>query len=120
MAIKTVLWPKVAETITAVSCDNITYIYLGHIVNSKLKDDPDIMKQTRSLCASLTNFPVLQLGTKVMLFRTYCTQIYGCPLWTNMFQYSYNKLHVAYSDASRLWLRERRWGEHRNFLYLLM
>jgi len=26
-----------------------SYKYLGHVINSELKDDPEIMKQTRSL-----------------------------------------------------------------------
>jgi len=36
------------------------------------------------------------LGTKVMLFKAYCTQIYGCPSWSAMFKYSYSKLRVAF------------------------
>jgi len=58
--------------------------YLGHIINSKLKDDPDIMNQTRSPRAS----PDTKIS--VMLFKAHCTQICGFPSCSTMFQYSYN------------------------------
>ena len=35
--------------------------------------------------------------------------IYGCSLWCCVFQYSLNKLRVAYNDAFRLLLNEPRW-----------
>ena len=44
-----------------------------------------------------------------MLFRAYCSPIYGCQLWSTMFQYSYSKLRVAYNDAFRQLLHEPRW-----------
>ena len=44
-----------------------------------------------------------------MLFKAFCTPIYGCSLWCCMFQYSLNKLRVAYNDAFRLLLNEPRW-----------
>jgi len=49
------------------------------------------------------------LDTKLMLFRAYCTPIYGCQLWCSMHQYSYNKLRVPYNDAFRQLLQEPRW-----------
>ena len=57
-------------------------------------DDPDIMKQTRSLYARanmiIRKLSSASLNTKLMLFRAYCTPIYGCQLWCSMYQYSYN------------------------------
>ena len=49
------------------------------------------------------------LNTKLMSFRAYCSAIYGCQLWSTMFQYSYSKLRVAYNDAFRQLLHEPRW-----------
>jgi len=50
-----------------------SYKYLGHVINSQLKDDPDIMKQTRSLYTQaniiICKFSNASLGTKVMLFK---------------------------------------------------
>ena len=89
------------------------YKYLGHMINSALSDDQDIMKQTRSLYARanviIRKFSHASLNTKLMLFRAYCSPIYGCQLWSTMFQYSYSKLRVAYNDAFRQLLHEPRW-----------
>jgi len=66
-----------------------------HVINSALSDDQDITKQTRSLYTKanilIHKFSHASLNTKLMLFRAYCTPIYGC-------QYSYSKLRVA-SDS---------------------
>jgi len=89
-----------------------SYKYLGHIVNSSLSDDADIIKQTRSLYARanmiIRKFSSASLNTKLMLFRAYCTLMYGCQLWCSMYQYSFNKLRVAYNDAFRQLLQEPR------------
>jgi len=34
---------------------------------------------------------------------------YGCQLWCSMYQYSFNKLRVAYIDVFRQLLQEPRW-----------
>jgi len=34
-----------------------------------------------------------------MLFKPFCSPIYGCQLWCSIIQYSVNKLRVAYYDA---------------------
>jgi len=34
-----------------------------------------------------------------MLFKAYCTHVCGCLLWSTLFQYSYNKLRIAYNDV---------------------
>jgi len=72
-------------------------------VSSKHEDDLDIMKQTRSLYVRantiIHKFSNASLDTKVMLFTAHCTQIYGSPLWSSMFQYSYNKLYVLHTTG---------------------
>ena len=89
------------------------YKHLGHMINSALSDDQDIMKQTRSLYARanviIHKFSHASLNTKLMLFRAYCSPIYGCQLCSTMFQYSYSKLRVAYNDAFSQLLHEPRW-----------
>ena len=80
---------------------------------ASLPYDQDIMKQTRSLYARanviIRKFSDASLNTKLMLFRAYCSPIYGCQLWSTMFHYSYSKLQVAYNDAFRQLLHEPRW-----------
>jgi len=58
--------------------------------------------------ALYVNFRLVFLSKKLMLFKAFCTPICGCPLWCTMFQYSLNKLRVAYNDAFRLLLNEPR------------
>jgi len=54
-------------------------------------------------------FSSSSLCTKLLLFKAFCTPIYGCSLWCSMFQYSLNKFRVAYNDAFRFLLNEPRW-----------
>ena len=35
------------------------------------------------------------MSTKLLLFKAFCTPIYGCSLWCCMFQYSLNKLECG-------------------------
>jgi len=83
------------------------------MINSNLADDADIMKQTRALYARaniiIHTFSAASLSTKLLLFKAYCTPLYGCQLWCSMFQYSYRKLKVAYNDAFRQLLQQPRW-----------
>jgi len=87
--------------------------YLVHIINSDLTDDADMMRQTRAIYARantiIRQFSFPSPSTKLMLFRAFCSPIYGRQLWCSMFQYSVNKLRVAYNDAFRQLLREPRW-----------
>jgi len=71
------------------------------------------MKQTRALYARantiIRKFSAASLSIKLLLFRAYCTPLYGCQLWCSMFQYSYRKLNVAYNDVFRQLLQQPRW-----------
>jgi len=69
------------------------------------------MKQTRYARANsiIRKFSQASLASKIVLFKAYCTPMYGCQLWSSSFQYSLNKLKVAYNDWFRLLLNEPRW-----------
>ena len=99
--------------ITFVILDTLNIFLIDWLINTALSDDQDIMKQTRSLYARanviIRKFSHASLNTKLMLFRAYCSPIYGCQLWSTVFQYSYCKLRVAYNDAFRQLLQEPRW-----------
>ena len=86
---------------------------LSFSFNIVIADDADIMKQTRALYARantiIRKFSAASLSTKLLLFRAYCTPLYGCQLWCSMFQYSYRTLNVAYNDAFRQLLQQPRW-----------
>ena len=108
---------EISSKSTTVSLSLVNITVFG--VNN---NDPDITKKTRSLYARanmiIGKFSSASLNTKLMLFRVYCTPIYGCQLWCSMYQYSYNKLRVAYNDAFRIY---RTHGAVRpNYLFLMM
>ena len=75
------------------------YVYLGHVINSRLTDDADTVRQTISFYARANSivrkFSSSFLCTKLLLFNAFCTSIHGCSVWCCMFQYSLNKLRVA-------------------------
>ena len=90
------------------------YKYLDHVICADLTDDADVMKQARSLYYARANsiirkFSQAYLASKIVLFKAYRTPMYGCQLWSSSFQYSLNKLKVAYNDGFRLLLNEPRW-----------
>jgi len=96
--------------------------YLGHTINPTLTDDDNVLRQTRSLYAKankiIRSFSFASLSVKLALFKAYCTPIYGCQLWSRLFQYSHIKLQVAYNDAFRQLLRKPRWcSASRLFVY---
>ncbi len=85
--------------------------YLGHFFTNDLRDDKDI----QSKCCKLYgqgNMLIRKFNTvdvKVSLFRTFCTPLTTTQLWWNHFDYSLNKLKVAYNDIMRMLLRLPRW-----------
>ena len=88
--------------------------YLGHIINDKLEDDSDMLRQRRMLYAQanmlVRKFHFCSEEVKVNLFRAYCTPLYTAPLWVNYKKESLRKLKVAYNDALRIFLKKPRGG----------
>ena len=61
--------------------------YLGHnICNDMSDDDDDMMRQRRQLYAQSNvlsrRFHMCSLEVKNVLFRTFCTPLYTCQLWS--------------------------------------
>ena len=73
--------------------------YLGVILNSQLKISVDVSCQTRKFYAQanmlLQNFRYCSDDVKCMLFRSYCTNMYCCPLWFNSTSSSIKKLKAS-------------------------
>ena len=73
--------------------------YLGVILNSQLKTSVDVSHQTRKFYAQanmlLRNFRYCSDDVKCMLFRSYCTNMYCCPLWFNSTSSSIKKLKAS-------------------------
>ena len=80
--------------------------YLGILINQYLLDDDDIKRQVRMLYSAAnklrSRFIKCSSTIKNMLFRSYCTPLYGCHLWHNYTQYTFNRIRVGYNDAYRI------------------
>ena len=80
--------------------------YLGHIIcNDMSDDDDDMMRQRRQFYAQgnvlSRRFHMCSLEVKNVLFRTFCTPLYTCQLWSRYTARSLHKLYVAYNNAFR-------------------
>ncbi len=83
--------------------------YLDHFFTNDLHDDKDIQRQCYKLYGQgnmlIRKFNIYTVDVKVSLFRTFCTPLYTAQLWWNHFDYSLNKLKVAYNDIMHMLLR---------------
>ena len=79
--------------------------YLGVILNSQLKTSVDVSRQTRKFYAQanmlLRNFRYCFNDDKCMLLRSYCINLYCCPLWFNSRSSSIKKLKASYNGVLR-------------------
>ena len=82
--------------------------YLDVMLNSQLKTSIDVSRQTRKFCAQanmlLRNFRYCTVAVKCMLFRSYFTNMYCCPLWFNSTSSSIKNLKASYNGVLRLLL----------------
>ena len=62
-----------------------SFLHLGHLFTSDLKDDADIIKARSFFVRQVNNvlcyFRKLQPYVRYKLFQSYCTSLYGCELW---------------------------------------
>jgi len=69
--------------------DRITsFTHLGHIINSELSgvsDQEEILHKRCTFIGQVNNalcyFPTLAADVRYKLFRSYCSNIFGCELW---------------------------------------
>ena len=74
--------------------------YLGHIINNRLTDDDDIMREVKNLFIRtnmlISRFKKCSTRVKVKLFRAYCLCIYDLALWHCYTSTAFNKLKLCY------------------------
>jgi hypothetical protein len=79
--------------------------YLGFIMTSNKSDKKDINRQLRYIYARgnilFRNFYHCHADTKLLLFKSYCYNLYCCQLWTHYSQQHFNKVKVAYNNVFR-------------------
>ena len=83
-----------------------TVKYLGHFICNTMRDDTDILRQRRQLYARANvlarKFYMCTDEVKVLLFRTFCCNLYTCQLWWNFTQTAMRKINVSYNNAFRM------------------
>ena len=79
--------------------------YLIIKFNSQLKTSIEVSLQTQKFYAQanilLRIFKYCSVDVKCMLFRSYCTNMYCCPLWFNSTSSSVKKLKASYNGVLR-------------------
>ena len=80
-----------------------TYKYLGHFISNSRSDKFDIARQCRSIYAKgnslVRTFYRCSDLVKVNLFKSYCSSMYTCYLWSNYTQSELRKLAVSYHSV---------------------
>ena len=70
-----------------------------------MKTSIDVSRQTRKFYAQanmlLRNFRYCGREVKCMLFKSFCTNMYCCPLWFNSTSSSIKKLKISYNSVLR-------------------
>jgi len=63
-----------------------SFSHLGHIINSKFDDSDDILHRRNSFNGQANNilcyFSKLDMLVKIKLFKSFCSSVYGCELWS--------------------------------------
>lgn len=84
-----------------VSC----FKYLGQIISNTFKDDEDIDREIRNLCARgnslIRKFNFCTIDVKCNLFKSFCTSLYGCSLWSRYRVATLYHLQVTYNNIMR-------------------
>ncbi len=63
-----------------------SYVHLGHIINCHLNDSDDVLHRRNCFIGQSNNllcfFDKFNMSVKVNLFKSFCSSIYGCELWS--------------------------------------
>ena len=73
--------------------------------NPNAQDDEDMLSQMRTLYIRsdklLRTFHYCSTDVKLELFKSYCTSIYCCYLWTAYKRSTFDRLRVAFNNSYR-------------------
>ena len=63
-----------------------SYCHLGHIISSSFDDSDDILNRRNHFIGQANSlfcfFNKMDLLVKIKLFKSYCSSLYGCELWS--------------------------------------
>ena len=87
--------------------------YLGVVLRNNLADDTEIGKRMHSIYAIgntiINKFKHCFTQVKLTMFRSYCSNVYCCSLWSSYKAFSIHKAKVAHNDIFRALLSTPRW-----------
>ena len=87
--------------------------YLGVMINSKCNDDDEINMRMRGIYATgnmlVRKFGTCNLSCKLVMFRTFFSNIYASCLWSSYRVASYAKVKISHNDIFRSLLNIPRW-----------
>ena len=90
--------------------------YLGVLINPTLSDNSEIVKRAGKMYAAgntvMSKFKNCSIACKILMFQTYCSNVYASALWCNFNVFSYQRIKVAHNDVFRMLLNERRGPNH--------
>ena len=82
------------------------------MINNKLSDDEEINKRMRGTYATgnmlIRKFGKCNVACKILMFKTFFSNIYACGLWARYRVASYGKMKVSHNDIFRSLLNVRR------------
>ena len=81
------------------------YKYLGVLINENMADDDEILQRMRNIYSTsnilVRKFGKCSIDCKVLMFKTFLSQVYGVSLWSSFKVSSFNKVKVAHNDIFR-------------------
>ena len=81
-----------------------SYKYLGMFIHVR-NDDLDIVRQLKSVILRtnilMRTFSSCSVEVKLVLFKSYCSNLYCSHLWYNFTKVQMNKLRITYNNAMR-------------------
>ena len=81
------------------------YKYLGVMINDQLSDDDEMKRRMRGIYATgnmlIRKFSKCAVACKMLMFKTFFSNIYASGLWTNYRVSSFSKVKVSHNDIFR-------------------
>ena len=81
------------------------YKYLGVLINNRMSDDDELRARMRGIYSTgnmvIRKFGKCSLNCKILMFKTFLSQLYACSLWSSYKVASYYRVKVAHNDVFR-------------------
>ena len=81
------------------------YKYLGVLINEHMNDNDEMLQRMRNIYATgnmvIRKFGKCGTDIKILMFKTFLSQVYCCSLWTSYKMSSYTKTKVSHNDIFR-------------------